>query len=114
MRTTEKTRVSTSQSYVERVNLAIDHVLAHLDSPLRLTDVARAASLSPFHFHRVFQMIVGETLADFVKRQRLDKALFQMSQSRRMRVRSRALLSVSTRPCQPPQSHSDDGSTPWL
>jgi AraC family transcriptional regulator len=64
------------------VNRAIDHVVANLDKPLRLADVSRAAQLSPFHFHRVFQMIVGETLADFVKRQRLDQALFLMSHRR--------------------------------
>jgi len=73
------------------VNLAIDHVVAHLDSPLRRTDTARAARLSPFHFHRVFQMIVGETLADFVKRQRLDKALYLMSQPRRASLTAIAL-----------------------
>jgi AraC family transcriptional regulator len=65
------------------VNLAIDYVATHLDEPLRLTDVSRAAMFSPFHFHRIFQAMVGETLADFVKRLRLDRALFLMSHSRR-------------------------------
>lgn len=73
------------------MNLAIDHVVANLDSPLRLRDVSRAAQLSSFHFHRVFQMIVGETIADFVKRQRLDKALYLMSQSRRSTLTTIAL-----------------------
>lgn len=45
---------------------------------LRLQDVSRAAGLSPYHFHRVFQALIGETLADFVKRLRLDKALVMM------------------------------------
>ncbi len=35
--------------------------------------------LSPHHFHRVFQAIVGETPAEFVKRLRLDKALRTMA-----------------------------------
>lgn len=80
---TRGSRASTRATYIERVNLAIDHVVGHLDEPLRLTAVARAAMLSPFHFHRVFQALMGETLADFVKRLRLDKALFMMSQARR-------------------------------
>lgn len=83
MRTLAKTRAATPSTYLERVNLAIDHVMANLDSPLRLTAVAKAAHLSPFHFHRVFQMTVGETLADFVKRQRLDKALYLMTHTPR-------------------------------
>jgi AraC family transcriptional regulator len=65
-------------AYVERVNRAIDHVMSHLAEPLRLDAVARVAHLSPFHFHRVFQALVGETPADFVKRHRLDKALVMM------------------------------------
>jgi AraC family transcriptional regulator len=56
-----KTRTTTPLAYAERVNLAIDHVVGHLGEPLRLADVARAARLSPFHFHRVFQVLVGET-----------------------------------------------------
>jgi AraC family transcriptional regulator len=72
-------RSATRSAYVERINLAVDHVLTHLDGPLRLVDVARAAHLSPFHFHRVFQGMTGETLADFVKRVRLDKAVSMMA-----------------------------------
>jgi AraC family transcriptional regulator len=56
-------RAATSETYLERVNLAIDYVAAHLDEPLRLADVSRAAMFSPFHFHRVFQALAGETLA---------------------------------------------------
>jgi AraC family transcriptional regulator len=74
-----KTRTTTPIGYAERVNLAIDHVVGHLGEPLRLADVARAARLSPFHFHRVFQAMVGETLADFVKRLRLERALVMMA-----------------------------------
>lgn len=89
MRTETKTRSprsllrrpATAASYRERVNLAIDHVVSRLGEPggrLRLVDVADAAGLSPFHFHRVFQALMGETLADFIKRMRLDRALLMM------------------------------------
>lgn len=57
----------------------MDHVLRHLDGPLRLEEVARAADFSPCHFHRVFKSLVGETLNDFVKRHRLERALRAMS-----------------------------------
>lgn len=65
--------------YVQRVNRAIDHVISHLDGALRLDDIAGAAGFSPFHFHRVFKSLVGETVAEFVKRQRLERALYLMS-----------------------------------
>ncbi len=78
-------------AYVERVNRAIDHVVSHLGEPLRLKEVSRAAMLSPFHFHRVFQALVGVTLAEFVKRLRLERALFMMSHTRRASLTTIAL-----------------------
>ncbi len=84
MRISSKTKTTTADDYLLRVNRVIDHVMRHLDSPDRLTSLAKIAKLSPFHFHRVFQMLVGETPADFVKRLRLQKALSLMaSQSTR-------------------------------
>ncbi len=65
--------------YAARVNRAIDHIVGHLDEPLRLEDVARVANFSPFHFHRVFRSLVGEPLSQFVKRLRLERALYRMS-----------------------------------
>jgi AraC family transcriptional regulator len=76
-----KNRGATQVVYLERVNLAIDYIVSHLAEPVRLADVSRAAMLSPFHFHRVFQMLVGVTVADFVKRLRLEKSLVMMSHS---------------------------------
>jgi AraC family transcriptional regulator len=64
---------------VDRVNRAIDHVTRNLDQPLKLEDVARVACFSSFHFHRVFRVVVGETLAQFVKRVRLERALYLLT-----------------------------------
>lgn len=82
MRNSAPNRPETTASYLERVNRAIDHVVAHLAEPLPLSDLARAALLSPFHFHRVFQSLVGATPAEFVKRLRLQKALALMTHAR--------------------------------
>ncbi|MFO0973265.1 MAG: helix-turn-helix domain-containing protein [Phycisphaerae bacterium] len=79
MRNATNTRLASRRRYVERVNLAIDHIVGHLAEPLRLVAVARAADLSAFHFHRVFQALVGETVAEFVKRLRLERALTMMA-----------------------------------
>jgi AraC family transcriptional regulator len=62
-----------------RINRAIDHVTRNLAEPLKLEEVAKVACFSPYHFHRVFRAVVGETLHDFVKRLRLDRALYLMS-----------------------------------
>jgi AraC family transcriptional regulator len=78
-------------AYIERINLAIDHVLNHLHEPMRLKDLSRAARLSPFHFHRVFQALVGETPGEFVKRLRLEMALGLMARARSLSLTTIAL-----------------------
>ena len=65
--------------YVDRVNRAIDHIVRHLAEPLPLEQVARAACFSPYHFHRIFAALMGETVNAFVKRVRLERALYLMS-----------------------------------
>ncbi len=68
-----------SLDYVDRVNRAIDFILQNLDQSLKLEVVAQAAGFSPFHFHRIFRALVGESLNEFVKRLRLEQAIALMS-----------------------------------
>jgi len=65
---------STRLEYEKRVNRVIDHVRARLGEPLSLAEASRIAAFSPFHFHRVFSALTGETLFAYVQRQRIEKA----------------------------------------
>ena len=60
--------------YEKRVNRVIDHIRDHLADELTLADLARVAAFSPFHFHRVFAAITGETLFGFIQRVRIERA----------------------------------------
>ncbi|MBI1734166.1 MAG: AraC family transcriptional regulator [Candidatus Rokubacteria bacterium] len=60
--------------YEARVNRVIDHVYGHLADELSLPALARVAAFSPFHFHRVFTAIAGETLFAFIQRVRIEYA----------------------------------------
>lgn len=60
--------------YINRINRAIDYIYSHLPEKLTLEDVARVACFSPFHFHRIFSAMVDETLTDFIRRLRLERA----------------------------------------
>lgn len=60
--------------YHKRINAAIDFIAAHLHDKLTLQKVAAEAGFSPFHFHRIFKSITGETLTCYIKRQRMEKA----------------------------------------
>jgi AraC family transcriptional regulator len=65
---------STRLEYEKRVNRVIDHVRARLGEPLSLAEASRIAAFSPFHFHRVFSALTGETLFAYVQRQRIERA----------------------------------------
>jgi AraC family transcriptional regulator len=79
LRTDQETDSAVSPDYVARVNRAIDHIVQNLAQPLRLEQVSKAAGFSAFHFHRIFKSLLGETLNQFVKRLRLERALYLMS-----------------------------------
>ncbi|MFC2078627.1 GyrI-like domain-containing protein [Candidatus Bipolaricaulota bacterium] len=67
------------QEYVGRINRVMDHIRADLTGDLRLETLARVASFSPYHFHRVFKAVVGETVNMFIRRVRLQMAASQLS-----------------------------------
>jgi len=77
--------------YLARINRAIDTIVGDLAQPLSLRAVSEASGFSPFHFHRVFKAVVGETPNQFVKRLRLERALYLMSHSPRWSLTDVAL-----------------------
>src|SRR5204863_3593420 len=54
-------RVSTRREIFRRIRRAIDRIESAIDEPLDLAEIARAACLSPYHFHRQFAAVIGET-----------------------------------------------------
>jgi AraC family transcriptional regulator len=75
----QKKNATKPLDYADRINRAINFVLHNLQRPIRLEEVARVACFSPFHFHRIFRLLSGEPLNEFVKRVRLERALAMMS-----------------------------------
>ncbi|MDH6307001.1 AraC family transcriptional regulator [Parabacteroides sp. PF5-5] len=60
--------------YRARINRVMDYIQQNLDKQIDLGVMAEIASFSPYHFHRIFTYIVGETPNEFVSRIRLEKA----------------------------------------
>ena len=72
-------RPGTRDSYLDAIQRVIVHVATHLDDAIDLEMLAADACLSPFHFHRVFRGMVGETPMEFVRRLRLERAAWQLA-----------------------------------
>ena len=62
------------QEYIHRINRVVDYIEANLDDDHSLEKLAQVAYFSPFHFHRIFKALTGETINNYVKRIRLQRA----------------------------------------
>jgi AraC family transcriptional regulator len=62
------------QEYISRINRVIDYIDANLDRTFTLQELADVACFSRFHFHRIFSSLVRETLGDYIRRMRLQRA----------------------------------------
>jgi AraC family transcriptional regulator len=60
--------------YEARILRVINYLWANLDAPLDLDRLAEVACFSPYHFHRLYRGITGETVAETVRRLRLHRA----------------------------------------
>jgi len=72
-------RASTLDDYQRRIAKVVRHIEDNLDAPLSIDDLAGVAAFSPYHFHRVFRGMVGETVKSYVKRVRLERAAFALN-----------------------------------
>jgi AraC family transcriptional regulator len=65
---------SSVSEYRRRLNLALRFIEGNYCAQIGLEDIAAAAYFSPFHFHRIFSSMLGETPGDNLRRIRLEKA----------------------------------------
>jgi len=64
---------TSNEIYQSRINLAIDYVNNNLDRSISLDELASVSFFSPYHFHRIFTAVTGESVFDFTNRVRLEK-----------------------------------------
>ncbi len=71
-------RTATEEDYATRLRRVLIHIQHNLDAALSLEELAGVAAFSPFHFHRVFRGMVGESVRRHVRRLRLERAAHQI------------------------------------
>ena len=75
-------RASTREELWRRINRARDFLHAHVGAPVRLSEVAAAACLSPFHLLRTFQSAFRQTPHEYLQQCRLERAKFLLEKTR--------------------------------
>lgn len=75
----------TRETYAKRIEHVLNFIVNQLDggdeSVLDIHRLAEIAFLSPYHFHRVYMAMMGETVADTVRRHRLHRAAIKLTAS---------------------------------
>lgn len=60
--------------WITGISKAIDYIEEHITEPTDYARAAKEACSSPFNFQRVFAMLCGYTLGDYVRMRRLTLA----------------------------------------
>ena len=76
-------RTDTVSNYQQRILRVLIHIQQNLDDALSLEELADIAHFSPFHFHRVFRGLVGESVRRHVRRLRLELAAMRLKHTQR-------------------------------
>lgn len=74
-------RDDTRSEYQNRIEAAVQFVLGRLDNPPSPIEVADHVGFSRFHFGRIFSLAIGESIAEFTRRIRLERAAWQLETS---------------------------------
>lgn len=67
--------------YEDRLGRVTAYIYDHLDDEIDLQKLADVACMSPYHWHRVYHAMQGETVATTVKRLRLHRAAGYLAQT---------------------------------
>lgn len=79
------------QTYIEKINTVQDYIENHLDEEISIHKLSQIASFSEYHFQRIFKQFTSESLYSFIKRLRLEKAIFLLRSNQKLTIQDIAL-----------------------
>lgn len=75
------------EDYKKRIIRTIRYIENNLDGDLSLEKTAEIAAYSPFHFHRIFKLITGETLQQYILRKKTEKSAFYLAVHKHLNIK---------------------------
>jgi AraC family transcriptional regulator len=75
------TMTETGANYEDRLNRVTAYIYDHLDGELDFATLAEVAALSPYHWHRIYHAVRGETAVATARRLRLQRAAVDLAGS---------------------------------
>jgi AraC family transcriptional regulator len=71
-----------NMEWLFRMKEALDYMESKMEEHINIDDIARVAYSSPFHFQRMFYMLTGVSVADYIRRRRLTLAAQELAISK--------------------------------
>ncbi len=65
----------------------IQYIDSHIDMNLSLERVSEVGAYSPFHFHRIFKLVTGETLQNYIIRKKVEKSALYLAVHKEMEIK---------------------------
>nr|WP_315033397.1 AraC family transcriptional regulator [uncultured Chryseobacterium sp.] len=75
------------EEYKKRIAKTIQYIDTNLDADLSLEKIAEISAYSPYHFHRIFKLITGETLQSYIIRKKTEKSAFLLALRKEMEIK---------------------------
>ena len=69
--------------WIDRLNQAVDYLEGHLEAP-DLGEAARIACCSPYHFQRMFTLLAGAPLSEYIRRRKMSRAAADLQHGERI------------------------------
>ena len=77
-------KTSTRDEHIHSVCKVILHIEQNYNYELNLEQLSKIASFSAYHFHRIFQAIMAETLSEYIRRVRLQSTTLKFKTNQRV------------------------------
>lgn len=68
--------------HIDRVGIALDYIEEHLADDITLEEIAYQANSSLFWFHRIFSLLLGDSLGEYLRKRRLNSAAEELVTSK--------------------------------
>lgn len=65
--------------YIKKMNESIDYIEDNILEDLKIDQIAKVACLSKFHFQRMFHMLTGVTIAEYIRKRRITLAAQELA-----------------------------------
>lgn len=65
-------------NYIDKAEIVINYIEENLEKKITLEDLAQLTYFSKFHFHRIFQDIIGESVMEYIRKRRISKAALRL------------------------------------